>query len=75
MSLLLTVFFEAVAVSWLYGNYLPLFLLTYMDILKKKLLICIVEFFVPAPSLFINKRFALNEMFQRNASKFAIFYV
>ena len=26
-------------------------------------------------SLFINKRFALNEMFQRNASKFAIFYV
>ena len=25
--------------------------------------------------LFINKRFALNEMFQRNASKFAIFYV
>ena len=24
---------------------------------------------------FINKRFALNEMFQRNASKFAIFYV
>ena len=26
-------------------------------------------------SLFINKRFALNEMFQRNASKFAIFYL
>ena len=26
-------------------------------------------------TLFINKRFALNEMFQRNASKFAIFYV
>ena len=26
-------------------------------------------------SLFINKRFALNEMFQQNASKFAIFYV
>ena len=26
-------------------------------------------------SLFRNKRFALNEMFQRNASKFAIFYV
>ena len=26
-------------------------------------------------SLFINKRFALNKMFQRNASKFAIFYV
>ena len=25
-------------------------------------------------TLFINKRFALNEMFQRNASKFAIFY-
>ena len=25
--------------------------------------------------LFINKRFALNEMFQRNTSKFAIFYV
>ena len=25
--------------------------------------------------LFRNKRFALNEMFQRNASKFAIFYV
>ena len=31
---------------------------------------------VPTPaSLFINKRFALNEMFQRNASKLAIFYV
>ena len=26
-------------------------------------------------SLFRNKRFALNEMFQRNTSKFAIFYV
>ena len=26
-------------------------------------------------ALFINKRFALNEMFQQNASKFAIFYV
>ena len=26
-------------------------------------------------TLFINKRFVLNEMFQRNASKFAIFYV
>ena len=26
-------------------------------------------------SLFRKKRFALNEMFQRNASKFAIFYV
>ena len=26
-------------------------------------------------ALFRNKRFALNEMFQRNASKFAIFYV
>ena len=26
-------------------------------------------------SLFRNKRFALNEMFQQNASKFAIFYV
>ena len=26
-------------------------------------------------TLFINKRFALNEMFQRSASKFAIFYV
>ena len=26
-------------------------------------------------ALFINRRFALNEMFQRNASKFAIFYV
>ena len=26
------------------------------------------------PPLFRNKRFALNEMFQRNASKFAIFY-
>ena len=25
-------------------------------------------------TLFINKRFALNEMFQRNVSKFAIFY-
>ena len=28
-----------------------------------------------AASLFINKRFVLNEMFQRNASKFDIFYV
>ena len=26
-------------------------------------------------TLFINKRFVLNDMFQRNASKFAIFYV
>ena len=26
-------------------------------------------------ALFINKRFALNKVFQRNASKFAIFYV
>ena len=26
-------------------------------------------------TLFKNKRFALNEMFERNASKFAIFYV
>ena len=26
-------------------------------------------------TLFRNKRFALNEMFQRSASKFAIFYV
>ena len=26
-------------------------------------------------ALFRNKRFSLNEMFQRNASKFAIFYV
>ena len=26
-------------------------------------------------TLFRNKRFALNEMFQRNASKYAIFYV
>ena len=26
-------------------------------------------------TLFRNKRFELNEMFQRNASKFAIFYV
>ena len=26
-------------------------------------------------SLFRNNRFALNEMFQRSASKFAIFYV
>ena len=25
--------------------------------------------------VYINKRFVLNEMFQRNASKFAIFYV
>ena len=31
--------------------------------------------FTAYTSLFINKRFALNEMFQRNASKFAIFYV
>ena len=28
-----------------------------------------------AMSLFRNKKFALSEMFQRNASKFAIFYV
>ena len=27
------------------------------------------------PALFRNKRFVLNEMFQQNASKFAIFYV
>ena len=29
----------------------------------------------PGTTLFRNKRLALNEMFQRNASKFAIFYV
>ena len=27
------------------------------------------------PTLFRNKRFALNEMFQQNTSKFAVFYV
>ena len=31
--------------------------------------------FLNIDSLFRNKRFALNKMFQRNASKFAIFYV
>ena len=33
------------------------------------------EIEVHASSLFINKRFALDEIFQRNASKFAILYV
>ena len=32
-------------------------------------------FFIKHYTLFINKRFALNEMFQGNASKFAIFYI
>ena len=32
-------------------------------------------FFLNHIPLFRNKRFALNKMFQRNASKFAIFYV
>ena len=48
---------------------------------------CLPELYLPVPlylqdhaclqalPLFRNKRFALNEMFQRNASKFAIFYV
>ena len=29
----------------------------------------------PSESLFRNKKFALNEMFQQNSSKFATFYV
>ena len=33
------------------------------------------SFILSSTSLFRNKRFALNKMFQRNASKFAIFYV
>ena len=33
------------------------------------------EIEVQASSLFINKSFVLNEMFQRNASKFAILYI
>ena len=33
------------------------------------------EIEVHASSLFINKWFALDEIFQRNASKFAILYV
>ena len=32
-------------------------------------------YLVMDPALFINKRFALNEMLQWNASKFATFYV
>ena len=35
----------------------------------------IIEITAIIQSLFRNKRFALNEMFQRNASKLAIFYV
>ena len=30
---------------------------------------------IAIPTLFRNKRFAFNEMFQQNASKFAIIYV
>ena len=33
------------------------------------------EMYISSIALFINKSFALNEMFQQNASKFAIFYV
>ena len=32
-------------------------------------------FFLSRRTLFTNKRFVLNEMFQQNASKFAIFYL
>ena len=39
------------------------------------LLQCVYKKPFRSRSLFINKRFALNEMFQRNASKFAIFYM
>ena len=35
----------------------------------------IIKAFLIAYTLFRNKRFALNELFQRNASKFAIFYI
>ena len=31
--------------------------------------------YVQIPALFRKKRFALNEIFHQNASKFAIFYV
>ena len=36
---------------------------------------CCESHYLAIESLFRNKRFALNKMFQRNASKFAIFYV
>ena len=42
---------------------------TIMDDVEKKIMIGV------STTLFRNKRFALNKMFQRNASKIAIFYV
>ena len=40
-----------------------------------RVIFCFVQESCSFLPLFRNKRFALNEMFQRNASKFAIFYV
>ena len=49
------------------------------EILLKQVNICMYYIhkrkISPVPAIFINKRFALNEMFQQNAQKFAIFYV
>ena len=42
------------------------------DDLEGKKRLVLVKINIP---LFINKSFALNEMFKRNASKFGIFYV
>ena len=42
---------------------------------QKKLDFLVSSLLKKYSSLFRNKRFALNEMFQRNASKFSIFYV
>ena len=47
----------------------------YYDTNSKRIKIGKREGKVSIKSLFRNKRFALSEMFQRNASKFAVFYV
>ena len=45
------------------------------DMIAAPRLLLSVVFIYITQALFRNKSFALNEMFQQNASKFAIFYV
>ena len=56
------------------GEQLRLTLLEELDTFAKRSIRLNLELCV-SMTLFINKRFALNERFQHNASKFAIFYV
>ena len=56
------------------GEQLRLTLLEELDTFAKRSIRLNLELCVSL-TLFRKKRFVLNEMFQRNASKFAIFYV